>query len=259
MEEYEMFLEQIIGNIGIFEYVSQNNDIYLICVDVSKSKEDCLLGHYYKFLPVINNDYDVIIHGEQNKDNKKVLPEFNINSFKENSYYKLKINPDTTYEVLKEIKEKCRKISLYSRFVSAVLFNDKNGKEDGNSLEKWTDKVLSYNDVKKELNSSDNIYNVFENLIKIEDIGMYMASVALYYKYPEKTTIYKKDVYNFLVKIGILNNKRFSSEQYKEYNEFFIAKLKQANSILVDENIDSLQVANYLNDFKLDEFLIKDE
>lgn len=283
----EVFLEQIIENIGVFEYIadevegiqSEDKSNFILNITIGKEKiEDLNVGYYYD-LEASNEITPYAIYVNYNHED-------NLREFK---YVNLKINIDKTRKYKKQISEDYRKTYLLSRFFSNIYFN-KNTDNSWKLLIENLEKLLSSCSDSNNTNDKEmgilkivkenpdiiktaqyfqefdiNRLNIgFVALNAQKGIGPFYASMILHALYPNHAMIYNKDCYKFLCDHSLLFGKGIEQE-YQNYSRILCDRVNMIhNSVLQnygktekknEDLMHCIRVSNNIRDFVYSDFL----
>lgn len=280
----EVFLEQIIENIGVFECIademegmqSKDKPNFILNIAIRKEKiEDLNVGYYYD-LEASNEITPYVIYIYYNREDNLC----------ELKYVNLKINIDKTRKYKKQISEDYRKTYLLSRFFSNIYFNknpDNSWKFLIANLKKLLSSCSESNDkeigILKKIKENPGIIKTAQHFQKFDinrlnigfvslnaqkGIGPFYASMILHALYPNHAMIYNKDCYKFLCDHSLLSGKGIEQE-YQNYSRILCDRVNMIHhSVLQNygktekKNEDlmyCIRVSNNIRDFVYSDFL----
>lgn len=264
------FLEQIIDDTAIFEYVLEDygkeEQTKVLQISVHPEKVEALNVGYYYDLDVSAKEtpykiYDGVVEAEK--------------------YVNLQIDIDYTEKQQRIVRANYETAYLLSRFFSNIYFAGEAPAKWGNlidgiktvingdaynvSYDKEIVRVL--NIIGKQAGSIQDIISkydgrykyldeIFSELIRLSNIGNYYASLILHALYPEQAMIYNKECYKLLVDNSLLKHNDIHMD-YQAYSQIICDRIKKFDGEIMKVNLnDRLTSASwYIKNFDYADFL----
>lgn len=264
------FLEQIIDDTAIFEYVLEDygkeEQTKVLQISVHPEKVEALNVGYYYDLDVSAKEtpykiYDGVVEAE-----KYVNLQIDID-YTEKQQHIVRANYETAYLLsrffsniyfAREAPSKwVNLINIVKDVIHGDMYNVPYDKENARALKTIVEQASSIQDViSKYYKMPIDLDEAFSELTKLSNIGKYYASLILHVLYPEKAMIYNKDCYKLLGDYSLLeHNDKYMD--YQSYSNIICDRIKKFDGEIMKVNLnDRLTSASwYIKNFDYADFL----